>query len=549
MLQQLTIHNYTIIRDLSIRFEEGFNVITGETGAGKSILVGALSLVLGQRADSSVLYDRDKKSIIEACFRIQKENYADFFTENDIDYEDECLLRREITPQGKSRAFINDTPVSLNILRQLAERLVDIHSQHANLLLQDKGFQLRMIDQFAHLQPQLTAYRSCYREYVSLQAACRRLQEERKIQDTDYLNFLNDELENAKLRAGEQEELETELESLTHAEEIKQELYVACMQLSEGEENILSALRDVERHLSLAARHHNPLSETVERLRSSLIELEDLAAEICREQEGVAFDPEKTERIRERIDLLYSLQQKHHVNGEAGLLEKQEEIRLQLQHAGEAVEEVERLQAQIAAKRKQLESLAEDLHRRREAVLAEMQQALTARLQGMQMPHARTSIRLEVTECGENGKDEAVFCFSANAGVELQPIAKIASGGEMSRVMLAIKALISQKNILPTILFDEIDSGVSGEVSSKMANVMRSISTYSQVIAITHQAQIAAKADAHYCVYKETADGQTHSNIQRLNTEESQAGIARMIGDGALTETALQMAADLMKNR
>lgn len=549
MLRQLTIQNYTIIRELSICFEEGFNVITGETGAGKSILLGALSLVLGQRADTGVLYDKEKKSIIEACFRMQKEAFADFFTENDIDYDDECLLRREITPQGKSRAFINDTPVSLNVLRQLAERLVDIHSQHANLLLQDRQFQLRMVDQFAHLQPRLAPYRACYREYLNLQAALRRLQEETKLQDTDYLEFLDSELENARLRAGEQQELESELEVLTHAEEIKQELYTASMQLSEGDGNIVGALREVEHCLQQAARHHTALSEVTERMHSALIELEDLASEISREQENVSFDPEQADRIRERIDLLYSLQQKHHVNGEAGLLEKHEEIRRQLQTAGNAVEEAERLQAQLREKKQQLEELAEDLHRRRQAVLGEMQQALAERLQQMQMPHARTEIRLETTECGENGKDDVTFCFSANAGVALQPLARIASGGEMSRVMLAIKALISQKNILPTILFDEIDSGVSGEVSSRMAAVMRGIAGYSQVIAITHQAQIAAKADTHYCVYKETAGGQTQSNIRRLDADESRTHIARMIGDGALTETALQMAADLMKNK
>lgn len=547
MLKQLTIRNYTIIRELSIRFEEGFNVITGETGAGKSILIGALSLVLGQRADTGVLYDKEKKSIVEACFRMQQDDFADFFTDNDIDYDDECLLRREITPQGKSRAFINDTPVPLNVLRQLGERLVDIHSQHANLLLQDKGFQLRMVDQFAHLQPQLAPCRACYREYIELQNAYRRLQEEKKLQDTAYLEFLDNELNDAKLRAGEQQELETELELLTHAEEIKQELFTAAMQLSEGDGNIIGSLREVEHSLKQAARHHTALSEAAERLHSTLIELEDLASEICREQDNVAYDPEKADRIRERIDLLYSLQQKHHVNDEAGLLEKQEEIRRQLQTAGDAAEEAERLQARIQEKRKQLESLAEDLHRRRQAVLGEMQQALADRLKRMQMPHARTEIRLNSTECGEYGKDEASFFFSANAGTELQPLAKIASGGEMSRVMLAIKSLISQKNVLPTILFDEIDSGVSGEVSSRMADVMRSIAGYSQVIAITHQAQIAAKADAHYCVYKETAGGQTRSNIRRLDIAESRTSIARMIGDGALTETALQMAEDLMK--
>lgn len=549
MLLQLTIQNYTIISELSISFGEGFSVITGETGAGKSILAGALSFVLGQRADTSVLFDKTRKSVVEALFSIQELDLEGFFTENDIDNGDECLLRREITPQGKSRTFINDTPVSLAILRQLAEKMIDIHSQHANLLLQNKHFQLQMIDQFAHLQPELEAYRKCYRERLSLQRQYSRLQSENNLQETDYLMFIDNELEQAHLREGEQLELEKELEELTHAEETKQRLYEACQQTDEGEENIIGSLQNVLYRLQQAERYRKSLMETTERMESALIELKDLATEIRREMENTAYDPERTEEVRDRLNLLNSLQQKHRVADEAGLLRKHAEIREKLQRAENASEAEFEIQKALENNLKQLTEKAEKLHIMRQNALPEMQGTLLRRLAQMNMPHARAEITLNPTAFDENGQEEAEILFSANAGVGLQPIAKIASGGEMSRVMLAVKALISQKNILPTILFDEIDSGVSGEVTVKMAGVMRNIAKYSQVIAITHQPQIAAQADAHYLVFKETAGNRTRSDIRKLTQEERREAVARMLGDGELTATSLRLADELMERR
>ncbi|MBO4282213.1 MAG: DNA repair protein RecN [Bacteroidales bacterium] len=547
MLQLLSISNYTIIPSLSIRFGEGFSVITGETGAGKSILLGALSLVLGQRADTSVLGDKTKKSVVEAVFRIKNYGWEDFFTENDIDYDEECLLRREITPQGKSRAFINDTPVPLNVLRQLAERLVDIHSQHANLLLRDKHFQLRLIDQFAHLQKETETYRTHYGEYLRLQQQYHKLQTDKPLQDTDYLSFLLQELEQARLQQGEQQALEEEMESLQHAEEIKQELYTSHQQLSGGDQNLVLNMQNIQRQLQHAAKHKASLQVLAERMQSICIDTEDLSREIQREEEKTACSPERADTVRERLDLLYGLQQKHKVRDEAGLIEKQQELQGLLQGAADAEAEAESLRKAIAAKEKELSSLAGALHQKREAALPEMQQAVVGQLQRMNMPHVRTLVRLETVPFGENGCDEAEFLFSANAGTPPQPLSKIASGGEISRIMLALKALISQKNILPTILFDEIDNGVSGEVSSKMGDVMRNIARYSQVIAITHQAQIAAKAPQHYLVYKETADGHTRSDIRRLNEAESLSEIAQMLGDGKVTPSSLQMAETLRK--
>lgn len=547
MLQQLSISNYTIIPSLSIRFGEGFSVITGETGAGKSVLLGALSLVLGQRADTSVLGDKEKKSVVEAVFRIKDYGWEAFFTENDIDYDEECLLRREITPQGKSRAFINDTPVSLNVMRQLAERLVDIHSQHASLLLKDKHFQLLLIDQFAHLQKDVDTYRAHYRQYLQLQQQYRQLQAKRDNRDTDYLSFLLQELEQARLQQGEQQALEEEMESLQHAEEIKQELYASHQQLSSGEQNLVLSMLSIQRQLQHAAKYKASLQDLADCMQSICIDTEDLSHEIRREEEKTAYTPERAATVRERLDLLYGLQQKHKVRDEAGLLEKQSELQNLLQGAADADAEEESIRKAIASKEAALADMAKELHRQREAALPDMQKAVVAQLQRMNMPHVRTAITLQDIPLGNNGCDEAEFLFSANAGTPPQALSKIASGGEISRIMLALKALISQKNILPTIVFDEIDNGVSGEVSAKMGEVMRGIAQYSQVITITHQAQIAAKAPQHYLVYKETENGRTRSDIRLLNATESLSEIAQMLSDGNVTASSLQMA-ETLKN-
>lgn len=548
MLQQLTVRNYTIIRELSIQFDEGFSVISGETGAGKSILAGALSFVLGQRADSSVLYDKTRKCVVEALFRTQDDRLIPFFTDNDLDYsEEECLLRREISPTGKSRSFINDTPVPLTMLRQLSERLIDIHSQHATLLLQNSRFQLQLIDQYARLQPELDCYRNHYREHLRLQQEYRQLQAD-GMQDNQYLQFLCQEFENARLKEGEQRQLEEEQELLTHAEEIKQSLYESACMLDEGDNNLIGTLREVRQKLQHAARHHGTLQGLSDRIESVRIELEDLTNEIRREQERTGYSPERAELVRDRLNLLYSLQQKHNVPDESGLLQRQQEIRQQLDNADAAAAEKERLLQKLEQCRRQMAEAAGRLHQHREAALPEMQKTLSKRLAQMNMPHGRVEILLHSTSFNEYGEDEADFLFSANAGIPPQPLAKIASGGEMSRVMLAVKALISQKNVLPTILFDEIDSGVSGEVSTSMADVMRDIAAYSQVIAITHQAQIAAKADAQYLVYKETTDNTTCSKIRQLKADERRNEIARMIGDGALTDASLRLADLLLEH-
>ncbi len=547
MLLQLTVRNYTIIRQLAVRFGEGFSVITGETGAGKSVLTDAIAFVLGQRADTSVLYDKSQKSYVEAVFRIEDPSLSAFFTENDLDFEEECILRREITPQGKSRNFINDTPVPLSTLRQLSERLIDIHSQHANLLLRKKQFQLQLIDRYGHLQPALENYRQHFLALQELQGELQRLQAENNTQDIDYISFLYNELESAHLSEGEQQSLEDEWEQLTHAEEIKQWLYEAGNSLDEADDSLIGGLQQVQHRMQQAARYRPVTGELSERMESAIIELKDIAAEIRNEQESVQYDPERAENIRQRLNLLNTLQQKHRVQDEAGLLQKAQEFRQKLQKAEESSGTEQRLLKQIAERRKQLEAAAEQLHIERQKVLPELQEALRQKLIQLQIPNAQLQIDLIPTTFNESGSDEAQFLFSANKGMTPQPLAKIASGGEISRVMLAVKAMISMKNLLPTILFDEIDTGISGEVSAKMADVMRDLSENCQVIAITHQPQIAAKADSHYLVFKESDGLQTQSDIRALTGTERREAIARMVGDGAVTGTSLQMADALMQ--
>ncbi|MBR6918825.1 MAG: DNA repair protein RecN [Bacteroidales bacterium] len=547
MLLQLTVRNYTIIRQLAVRFGEGFSVITGETGAGKSVLTDAIAFVLGQRADTSVLYDKSQKSYVEAIFRIEDPSLSAFFTENDLDFEEECILRREITPQGKSRNFINDTPVPLSTLRQLSERLIDIHSQHANLLLRKKQFQLQLIDRYGHLQPALENYRQHFLALQELQGELQRLQAENNTQDIDYISFLYNELESAHLSEGEQQSLEDEWEQLTHAEEIKQWLYEAGNSLDEADDSLIGGLQQVQHRMQQAARYRPVTGELSERMESAIIELKDIAAEIRNEQESVQYDPERAENIRQRLNLLNTLQQKHRVQDEAGLLQKAQEFRQKLQKAEESSGTEQRLLKQIAERRKQLEAAAEQLHSERQKVLPELQEALRQKLIQLQIPNAQLQIDLIPTTFNESGSDEAQFLFSANTGMTPQPLAKIASGREISRVMLAVKAMISMKNLLPTILFDEIDTGISGEVSAKMADVMRDLSRNCQVIAITHQPQIAARADSHYLVFKESDGMQTQSDIRILSGTERREAIARMVGDGAVTGTSLQMADALMQ--
>ncbi len=549
MLLHLSIENYTLIEKLSIHFNEGFSVITGETGAGKSILLGALSLLSGQRADTSALKDKAKKSIIEATFDIENYNLVDFFNEKDIDYDSQCIIRREITPQEKSRAFINDTPVSLSVMRKLGEQLMDIHTQNANLLLQNKDFQLIIIDQYANIQTQINDYQTQYKQYMVLQKDYQTLFEKNINQDKDYWSFLYKELEEANLQLGEQQKLEEELEVLSNSEEIKQELFTVYQQLQEGETNILSALYDAKNRIQHIGKYKVEIKNIAERLESQLLELKDITQEIDGEQEKIIYNPQRIDSINERLNTLYNLQQKHKANNEEQLIEIQEKIAKSLQQIADSETKKNEMEKALAEMKNQLLKQATWISERRKAVIAKIEIDLKKILQQMNMPNAQIKIQLDSSNSlNQRGIDKASFLFSANLGLKMQLVEKVASGGELSRLLLAIKSLISQKNILPTIIFDEIDSGVSGEVSARMANVMKAIASYSQVIAITHSPQIAAKSKHHYLVYKETLQQKTISDIKNLSPDERIQEIAKMISNEEVTETSMDAAKQLLEN-
>lgn len=549
MLQHLSIKNYTLIKDLSIDFEEGFSVITGETGAGKSILLGALALLSGQRADTSVLFDKTKKSIIEAVFHIKNYGLEDFFSENNIDYEEQCIIRREITPQEKSRAFINDTPVSLSLLKIIGEILMDIHVQNTNLLLQNKEFQLILIDQFANLQNDVANYRTHFKQYTALQKEYHKLYENTSTQDKDYWNFLYNELEDYHLQLGEQQKLEEELKVLSNTEEIKQNLFAIHQQLEEGEVNVLALLHDCWNRMQSIGKYKQDIQVLTNRLHSQLVELKDIAFEINILQEKTIYDPQQIEKFTQRLNILYTLQQKHKVNTEEELVAIQQNILDKLQSIENSEINKHKLLTAITEAEKHLFQLGKILSTKRHAVLNKMESELKKVLQMMNMPNASIQIRMNTSETlHERGLDKVVFWFTANLGTKMQAVDKIASGGELSRLLLAIKSLISQKNILPTIIFDEIDSGVSGEVSAKMAKVMQNIASYSQVIAITHVPQITAKGDKHYLVYKESDQSQTVSDIKRLSPDERILEIAKMISNEKVTESSLIAAKQLLNS-
>ncbi len=549
MIQHIYIENYTLIEHLSIDFEEGFSVITGETGAGKSILVEALSLLLGQRADTSVLFDKDKKSIIEVTFDIKNQNLSSLFEEEDLDYDDTCIIHREINPQGKSRAFINDTPVNLATLKNIGEKLVDIHSQHSNLLLQDNNFQLLILDQYAQLEDEIKTYKTIFHTFQTQKKQLQELLDRSGSHDKEYLEFLFNELEEAKPAEGEQDELEERLRMLSHAEEIKQKLGEIVNLMDYNEINALQMLHDCKQRLSSLEKHSQKLEALSKRFDSIIIDLKDITKDISVIAENTVCSPQEIENISTRLHTLYRLEQKHKVSSERDLITVQEQLLDQLQAIYNTETSISGLQEIISQTEKELYVLAEDLSGKRNKVIPSIEQALKEKLQLMNMPQAVIKINLErYGHLTETGLDKPVFLFNANRGTDMQTMAKVASGGELSRLMLAIKSLILQKNILPTMIFDEIDTGVSGEVSAKMGKVMQEIARFTQVIAITHLPQIASKADIHYLVYKQDDKEKTYSQMKRLSKQERIVEIAKMISNEEVSESTLQAAQTLLNN-
>ena len=552
MLKHLYIKNFTLIDELDISLYEGFSVITGETGAGKSIILGAIALLLGQRADSKTIKQGAEKCVIEANFDLSRYNMQPFFDENDIEYDaSDCIIRRELTAAGKSRAFINDTPVALSMLKELGDMLMDVHSQHQNLLLNKQDFQLEVVDIIADDAAQLTKYQNTYAEFVKAEKELSEmtLAIERNRENHDFLKFQFEELENTKLQEGEQEELEQRSETMEHSEDIKSALYTTDNALSAEQVGVIQSLRSSLSALRSIESVYPEVSELIERIDSSYIDLKDISQEISSLLESVDFDPAELDQINSRLDRIYELEKKYHVETVEELISKRDELHQQLaaiENGDESLDALKARRDELESKaRKEADALTKLRTKSAKTIEAEMQK----RLIPLGMPHVRFSIQLTPIELGQNGADKVSFLFSANTSTPLQPVSQVASGGEIARVMLSLKAMISGAVKLPTIIFDEIDTGVSGKTAEMMAQIMKEMGGHGrQVISITHLPQIAALGSVHYKVEKnETASGTT-SKMRQLDADERVREIAQMLSGSDVTEAAIQNAKELLKN-
>lgn len=549
MLAHLSILNYALIDVIEVDFYAGYTVITGETGAGKSIILDALSLILGQRADIQSLTDKNKKCVIEGTFNIEKYSLKNFFEANNLDYENTLILRREINPEGKSRAFINDTPVSLAQMKELGEKLVDLHSQHQTRLINDEDFQLLAIDSYADISNSVKEHAVLFAAYREKKKEHQKLCdiEKQSKADADYFNFLFSELEAASLKENEQQELEQELELMNHVEQIKSALSRSVFALGSSENSINQQLSIVYGQLAQVSKFDTGLEENVKRLQSACIELKDITSEIGLIEEKINYSPERFELVSQRLNEIYRLEQKHRVNTVAELLEIKNDLDQKLQNISSLETNIEKLEMLISDKEKELQASAESISTGRKLVFKEIEQKVVHILQQIGMPNARIKIEHQkLPSINENGFDEIKFTFSANKGSELKEIDRIASGGELSRLMLAIKSIISRKKLLPTIIFDEIDSGVSGEVASKTGSIMKELSKDMQVISITHLPQIAGKSDFHYLVYKKEEKNATHTCIKILKPEERVGVLAEMLSGVNVTEASIKTARQLL---
>ena len=550
MLRSLYIQNYALIEKLDISFGAGFSVITGETGAGKSIILGAIGLLLGQRAEVKAIRQGASKCVIEARFDISAYGMEPFFEENELEYEEECILRREVYASGKSRAFINDTPASLVQMKELGEQLIDVHSQHQNLLLNKEGFQLNVLDILSHNDEQLSAYQSLYREWKQAQQDLAELiaRAEQNKADEDYIRFQLEQLEEANLSAGEQEELEQETDTLSHAEEIKAGLFRVGQLLTSDEGGLLAGLKESLNTMLGLQKVYSPATELAERLESTYIELKDVSQEISSQEEDVEFNPERLEEVNDRLNLIYTLQQKHRVTTVEELLALTEEYAAKLAAITSYDERIGELTTLCDTSYNKVKKQAAVLTKARVGAAREVEKQMASRLVPLGMPNVRFQVEMGMRkEPGVHGEDTVNFLFSANKNGALKSISSVASGGEIARVMLSIKAMIAGAVKLPTIVFDEIDTGVSGEIADRMADIMQEMGEQDrQVISITHLPQIAARGCAHYKVYKQDNETETNSHIRRLADEERVEEIAHMLSGATLTEAALNNAKALL---
>ena len=551
MLQHLYIKNFALIDVLDMAFHSGFSVITGETGAGKSIILGAIGLLLGQRADSKTVKTGCDKCVIEAHFDLSRYQMEPFFEQNDIEYDaQDTIIRRELTASGKSRAFINDTPASLAMLKELGEQLVDIHSQHQNLLLNKQDFQLSVVDIIADDAKERDDYQQTFVRYQHLCKEEQRVREEIEAgrQNADFMQFQFDELEKARLCDGEQEELEQRSDTMTHSEDIKTALYEAETALQGDEAGIVSQLKKGIAALQGIARVYPDAAELAERMNGCYIELKDVAADVSAKLEDIDFDPSELESVNARLDKIYDLQKKYHVDSVAALLEIQADLQRKLSNIENSDETLAELQRQKAEALKTVQAKADVLSAKRRKAAADIEKQMRGRLVPLGMPHVRFEISVEQEAPGRNGQDRVSFLFSANTSTPLQPVAQVASGGEIARVMLALKVMISGAVKLPTIIFDEIDTGVSGKIAEQMARMMDEMGRADrQVISITHLPQIAAIGSTHYKVYKEESAQGTVSRMQMLTDGERIHEIDQMLSGSEVTEAAIANARQLLR--
>lgn len=551
MLKQLYIKNFTLIDELNIQMHPGFSVITGETGAGKSIILGAIGLLLGNRADSKSIKAGRDRCVIEAHFDLSKYDMQQFFTDNDIDEDlSDTIIRRELTAAGKSRAFINDTPVSLTKMRELGEQLVDIHSQHQNLLLQKEDFQLNVVDIIAQDEKQRKNYEAAYNQYKQANQKLNALKAEieKNRENEDFLRFQFKELDEAQLQNGEQEELEQEYEMLSHSEDIKTALYQADNHLSGDDGNIIERLKQASEQLANIKDVYPEVTELLERIDSSYIELKDIAQEINGLTDHVEFDPARLETINEQLDKLNSLQQKFHVRDLGELIETYHQLKEQLSHIDHSDEDVEALEQEVTQLLEKAQKQAKELTAIRTKAAQKVEKEMKQRLIPLGIPNVRFSISLTEKPLSHDGGDKVSFLFSANKSTPLQPVTQVASGGEIARVMLSLKAMISGAVKLPTIIFDEIDTGVSGKIAEKMAQIMVEMGNHErQVLSITHLPQIAAMGSHHYKVSKEETDEGTISRMTELSQQERIQEIAQMLSGSDVSEAALANAKELLR--
>ena len=554
MLQSLHIRNFALIDKLDIQFDEGFSVITGETGAGKSILLGAISMLLGQRADLKMIKAGEQRCIIEAEFNLSNYDFAQYFSEHDIDFDDsECIIRRELTSAGKSRTFINDTPISLSELKELGDQLIDIHSQHQNLLLSKQDFQLQVLDSLAADSVLLTDYKAQYDQWRQLTQALEqaRAQAEKDSEERDYLSYQLEQLTEAKLIEGEEEELEQEQNTLSHAEEIKSALYESNEMMDGENGGIINEIRNLQRRITSIAHVYPRVEELAERIDSSYIEMRDIASEIESMVDDVEYDPQRLAFVDERLATLHNLKQRFHVDNVEQLIEEQHSLEQRLALIDNSDEQLSAMEKQIVALEKGLDKFAKQLTSERTKAGKNVEKQMAERLAPLGMPNVQFQVKITQEEnFTSTGRDHVTFLFSANKNMPMQPLSQVASGGEMARLMLVLKAIVSGAVKLPTIIFDEIDTGVSGHIAEKMAQIMKEMGTdnHRQVISITHLPQIAAMGQQHYRVYKTDDADTTTSHIVRLNNEERITELAHMLSGSTLTTAAIENAKALLDN-